>query len=188
VTQNSSDLGGMIQDAPAGEASERVKVATGMIVDFLNQSDLMQDPIISQVMEGQSPAQAMGLTRDDLEVLYAVGFNQLNAGEFNKAADTFTNLCLIDPLEAKNHYCLGMAYQLRGEPRNAAPIFINFLSLDATNPHGYLRYGECLMAQGEKTEALESFRLALIEAEKNNSDPGAASEARSKIALAEKDT
>lgn len=187
MTQNISDL--EERDLSPAEKSklETLKMATTMVAEFLAETGLDSDPIIKEMMEGQTAAQAMGLTRDELEVLYAAGFNQLNAGEFATAREAFTYLCMIDSLEAKNYYCLGMAHQLEGAPEKAAPVFINFLALDATNPHGYLRYGECLMAQGERSEALDAFRVALAEAEKNDRDPAAAAEARAKIALAEKD-
>lgn len=166
---------------------ETMTVAAQIITEFLKETGLEDNPLVKEMQAGQTAAQAMGLSRDDMEVLYAAAFNQLNAGDFAKAEDLFTYMCMIDPLQAKNHYCLGMARQMGGKHAEAAPIYINFLALDATNPHGYLRYGECMMATGERTEALEAFRLALAEAETDNRDPAAAEEARSKLALADKD-
>lgn len=188
MTQKIADLTEDSTVSPEGLPMETLTVAAGFLEEFLKETDLDKHPVVEGMMAGQSAGQAMGLSRDDLEVLYAAGFNQLNAGNFAKAEDAFMYLCMIDPLEAKNHYCFGMALQMGGKPEQAAPIYINFLGLDATNPYGYLRYGECLMAQGDRAEALEAFRLALAEADVNDKDPAAAAEARAKIALAEKDS
>ncbi|WP_163850635.1 hypothetical protein [Pseudooceanicola aestuarii] len=150
---------------------------------FAREAGLEGNDIYEGLKDGNTAAQTLGLTRQDLEVLYAVGFNLLNSGDLTKAEDAFVHLCLIDPLEAKNHYCLGLSRQMAGKPAQAIDNYLNFLALDATNPDGYLRYGECLLATGDRAEALESFRLAAAEAEKVEGQAAALAEARGRIEM-----
>lgn len=154
----------------------------------LKEMGIEDHEIVQGMKAGNTAAQTMGLSREELELLYAVGFNCLNKGDAAKAQDSFIYLSLIDPLEAKNYYCLGMAYQMQGEAQKAADAYVNFLALDATNPDGYLRYGECLLALGEKQEAIEAFELAQAEAARGNGDAKSLQEAQSKLALLKKET
>lgn len=154
----------------------------------IKEMGLENDKMVEGLMAGNTAAQTMGLDRADLEVLYAVGFNFLNQGDGAKALDSFTYLVLIDPLEAKNYYCLGMAYQMQGDMKQAAEAFVNFLALDATNPDGYLRYGECLLALGERTDAIAAFEIAEAEAAKGNGDQRTLEEAQAKLSLLKRES
>jgi len=162
-------------------------IATFMDV-FLKESGMENDRIVQGLLAGNTAAQTMGLTREDLEVLYRLGFNALSQGEIQKAHDVFYQLVTMDPLEAKNHYCMGVVKQAMGEFAVASDLFLNFLGLDATNPDGYLRYGECQLALGDAQMAREAFECAEAEAAKGNGDAVALTEARSKLAMLNKET
>ena len=140
-------------------------------------------PLLQGLKEGLTIAQTLGISRDELEVIYAVGFNLLNNGELDKAKDVFTQLVMMDGIEAKYQYCLGYVFQQQGDIQTAAKMYINFLALDATNPEGYLRLGECLLAAGEKDEAANAFRVAEAEAAKGNGSVDALALARHNLEL-----
>ena len=159
-----------------------------MMETFLEGAGLDDNPIFKRMMEGETGAQAMGLSRDELEVLYSLGFGMLSAGDVQKAYDVFFQLVMIDPFEAKNHYCMGVVKQMQGNFKAATEQFVNFLALDATNPQGYLRLGECKLALGQKDVALEAFKIAEIEAARGNGDAETLAEAKGKIALLNMET
>lgn len=183
--QDKEKLEGFFKGADPEKAAQ---VMVSFIDTFLKESGLDDDPIVQGLKDGNTAAQTLGLGREDLEVLYAMGFNALNNGEPQKAYDTFFQLTMIDPLEAKNYYCVGVSLQMMGEHARAAEMFVNFLGLDATNPDGYLRYGECLLALGETGEAREAFALAEAEAAKGNGDTAALEEAQAKLAMMQEET
>lgn len=135
-----------------------------------------------ELAEFQTLAQLRGLSRDDLEVLYTYGFGLISAGSHQQAEDTFMQLCLLDPLEAKNHYCLGVVRQMRGDWRAAKDDFLRFLALDATNPEGYLRLGECLRALGDTEGAGDCARAALAHARKGRGPEDAVQQAEKALA------
>lgn len=154
-----------LEDPNVQEAIKRGLETASVILKDLDMDD---NPIFKEMLDGQTMAQAMGLNRDDLEVIYTLGFNLMVSGKLDQAEDTFITLCMMDMLEAKNHYCLGVTRQLKQNWKMAYDDFVRFLSLDATNPEGYLRAGECMMALGDRDEARDLFELALAEAQAGN--------------------
>lgn len=171
------------QDAGTVDATKVLEMAGQELAKLIDDLGLKDNPIMQGVMDGLTVAQAMGLTREDLEVLYAVGFQKLNAGDVEAARDMFGYLVMIDPLHAPNHYCLGVVFQKLGQMQTAEAEFVNFLALDATNPAGYLRYGECCQARGAVALAREAYELAEAECRNGHGDEMMIEEARAKLAL-----
>lgn len=129
------------------------------------------ETLIEGLEEGRTIAQIKGLSRDDLDVLYEYGFNMITAGHLDKARLVFGQLCLIDPLEPRNHYCMGVTLQLQGDPAAALEAFKGFLGLEPVNPIAYLRLGECMAAMGDHGTAREFYGYARTEADKGNGAP-----------------
>ena len=77
------------------------------------------------------------------------------------------------------------ACQTRGELNKAAQMYLQFLGLDATNPMGYLRLGECLLAAKEFSEAQAAFLTAKEFAEEGKGQPGNLEEALKLLAIPE---
>lgn len=162
---------------------ERVKrIASDFFDQLINGLDLQNDRLVTGMRDGLTPAQAIGLTREELSALYALGFQKLNAGDHAKAHDVFLWLVLVDPLHAPNFYCLGVTLQLQGKFAEATEAFLQFLTRDATNPVGYLRYGECKLALGDSTAARDAFELAEAECLNGHGDATTLAEARAKLA------
>lgn len=159
------------------EAQKSLQEGIEMAMKILAEHGLDKDPSLLAVLDGQTIAQVKGLTRADLEVLYAFGFNFIVNRDAKRAEEVFTHLCLIDPLQAKNHYCLGIIRQMQERWDTAIDDFARFCALDATNPEGYLRIGECLIAKGDRDEASKMFNVALREARKGNGPKNAVEQA-----------
>lgn len=171
-----------IEDIMASKDPEGVvRLASGFFDQIIAGMGMQDDRIVQGIRDGLTPAQSMGLTRDDLSVLYTLGFQKLNAGDLAAAHDMFLWLALIDPLHAPNFYCFGVTLQMQGKAAEAIDVLLRFLALDATNPVGYLRYGECKLALGDAKAAREAFELAEAECLNGHGDEITLSEARSKL-------
>lgn len=132
---------------------------------FLENSEFGQQLKDSHVLklmreEGLTLAEAIDMPKEQLEAVYALGHQQLVAGDSKKAQDTFMQLIQFDPMDERYIYCFGVACQMNGKYAEAAKVFVQFLARDATNPEGYLRLGECFMHSGELENAREVFDLA----------------------------
>lgn len=148
---------------------------------------LDQHPTLQDMDKGLTQAQSMGLTRDDLNVIYTMGFQKLTGADFKAAEDVFFYLSVIDPLHAPNYYCLGVTRQAQGRFDDAEMAFYGFLSMDATNPVGYLRLGECKQSRGDREGAREAYALAEAECKNGHGDETTLAEARAKLAFAEQE-
>lgn len=164
-----------------------VEALANAVGTFMKDVGAEDNPILQNMMEGLTGAQAMGLDRGDLDALYTVFFQRLNTGDHVAARDGFAYLVMIDPLHAPNHYCLGVAWQAMGRMADAEPQFVTFLALDATNPVGYLRLGECYQHRGATDLAREAFELAEAECLNGHGDAITLAEARAKLVLLNKD-
>ncbi|MEM8575990.1 MAG: hypothetical protein AAGF48_15380, partial [Pseudomonadota bacterium] len=120
---------------------------------------------LEKVMEGLTLAEALDLSEEHLEAMYAVAHGYLVAGEPKKAKEAFTQLIQLNPLYERFLYGAGVACQMLGHHAVAAKIYINFLAFDATNPEGYLRLGECFLAADELDESHGAFSAAKAMAE-----------------------
>lgn len=173
-----------MRKALTGPNSEKVLMQVAQSLEtFLTVSGLKDNRVVQGLMAGSTPAQTLGLTRADLDALYAAGFAAMVAGDLQRAEDIYTHLILFDPLEAKHRYCMGVIAQAKGDHTAALDHLTNFLALDATNADGYLRLGETMLALGRRRDARESFEIALAEALKGNGDAHAVAEARHKLSL-----
>ena len=88
------------------------------------------------------------------------------------------------PLEVcpTSNYCLGVVRQMKQQWDTAIDDFARFCALDATNPEGYLRIGECLTAKGDRVQARQVFDVALREARKGNGPKNAVEQAERALA------
>lgn len=127
-----------------------------------------------RLCNGETMAQVLGITKDEMEGLYAHGFSHIQQGAPEKGLDVFRKLISLDPIEAKYRYCEGICHQMKGDIAKAAQAYMEFLGLDATNFDGYMRLGECHLANDEPAMARRYFDIAIAEAEQTPDVPGAA--------------
>src|SRR5690606_40771579 len=90
------------------------------------------------------------------EALLQLGCRFMLSNDLEQASNIFLTLALLDPLEERAQYGLGVVEQTRGDLPKAAQFFLQFILLNATDPKGYLRLGECLRGANEKEEAKRS--------------------------------
>ena len=133
--------------------------------------------IFELTRDGSTIGDALGVTKEQKTAMLDLGCRLIQAGQMDKAADILLRLTQLDPLEERAHYALGVICQTRGELHKAAQLYLLFLALDATNPMGYLRLGECLLAAKEYREAHSAFNAARKFAEEGKGQPGNLEEA-----------
>ena len=72
---------------------------------------------------------------------------------------------------------------MQGDYSVAAKMFVQFLALDATNPEGFLRLGECFYAAKELKDAKGCFEIALGECERGKGTPATLAHAKKMLAM-----
>ncbi|WP_378940825.1 hypothetical protein [Mesorhizobium sp. ANAO-SY3R2] len=178
-----SILDGVFSNKKAME--DAMSFAQNMTREAMPHLDAKTRHIIELTSDGSSLGDALGITKDQKAALLDMGCRLLQVGETDKAIDVLMRLNQLDPLEERAYYALGVACQTRGELQKAAHMYLQFLALDATNPAGYLRLGECLMAAREYSDAYVAFEAARNFAQEGAGDPEALQEALAMLAIPE---
>lgn len=119
-----------------------------------------QESIVEYLRQGLTLGNILGITPKDMNALIAQALRFIEAGRRDKARDVLLRCHQLDPLEARAVYVIGTTYQMDGDLERAAHFYMHFLALDATNPDGYLRLAECLMAAGEIDNARDAVGAA----------------------------
>lgn len=159
--------------------------ANDMLAQMLPNMDEGFRNLVEATKDGSTIGDVLGITKEQKAALLSLGCRLLQVGQTDKAIDVLMRLNMLDPLEERAYYALGVACQTKGELNKAAQMYIQFLALDATNPIGYLRLGECLLAAKEYAEAHGAFLTAKEFAAEGKGEPGNLAEAERMLAIPE---
>ena len=110
--------------------------------------------------KGASPANMCDITSQERDALFAEGCRLVQAGEVDKGRNWLMPVYLLDPLDARVIYVIAVTYQMQGNVGLAAKLYVLFIALNATNPEGHLRLGECLLSAREYDLAVQEFQIA----------------------------
>jgi tetratricopeptide (TPR) repeat protein len=120
--------------------------------------------ILDAMGEGLSLAEVMGITTQEREALLVHGLRQMQSGDAAGAQETLLTFYHLDPLDPRAAYALAANFQAQEDYLTAGRLYLTFLALDATNPEGYLRLGECFMGNREDDQASAYFEAAKVQA------------------------
>lgn len=115
----------------------------------------------AMVHHGVTPAQLRGITPDELEAVYSVTLEQLEAGQLDEALEHASLLVSNDPWDRRYHLALALCLQQYGQYDCAARFYAQALAFDATDALATYRIGECLLAMGDLSDAREAFEAAV---------------------------
>jgi len=164
---------------------DAVNFGDDMVRRALPNLDPRSRELLQLTRDGLSLGDVLGVTKEQKAALLDLGCRLLQLGQTDKAMDVLVRLNQLDPLEERAIYAIGVACQTKGELEKAAQMYLQFLALDATNPIGYLRLGECLLAAREYAEAYAAFETASEFAGKGHGQPGNLQEALRMLAVPE---
>ncbi len=110
---------------------------------------------------GLTPAQLAGITPQELEAVYALGYADLQAGRLDEAMERMAFLVQQDPWERRYHIAFAYCLQQAGQWASAGRFYAQALLIDATDAGCAMRAGECLEAMGALDEAREAYEAAV---------------------------
>ena len=123
------------------------------------------------VKDGATLKEIRGITNDELEAVYSLGFGYYRTGKFEDAQKLFEFLVLFDHLSSKYWFALGAVQQARKEWQKAIASYGYSSFLDLENPKPQFHAAECYLAIGDKANAASAI-LALENYAPRNSDIG----------------
>ena len=123
------------------------------------------------VKDGATLKEVRGITNDELEAVYSLGFGYYNTGKFEDAQKLFEFLVLFDHLSTKYWFALGAVQQARKDYQKAIASYGYSSFLDLENPKPQYHAAECYLAMGDKGNAASAI-MALEEYCPKNTDIG----------------
>jgi type III secretion system low calcium response chaperone LcrH/SycD len=124
-----------------------------------------EDSMISwttkMMKQGLSPKDAMGLSSQVLEGMYAQAYRLYNTGKYPEASHLFRTLIVMDPTQAK--YVLGLAacFHMLKEYKNAIYTYTMSSVVEANNPVPYYHSSDCFIQMKDYMSALVCLKLAI---------------------------
>jgi len=130
-----------------------------------------------QVMEqGGTLKDVRGLTADDVETIYAIGFNLYNQAKYDQAEPMFQFACLYAHTEPRYWMALGNCRQMAKQYQPAIDAYGFAYVLDQEDPSPVVQSAICFLALEQKDLAGKALDLA--DKTIANSKPNAAASQR----------
>ena len=120
---------------------------------------------------GATMKEVKGITNDELEAVYSLGFGYYNTGKFDDAQKLFEFLVLFDHLNTKYWFALGAVQQAKKDFQKAIASYGYSSFLDLENPKPQFHAAECYLALGDKPNAASAL-LALEQYAPQNTEIG----------------
>ena len=106
---------------------------------------------------GATMKEVKGITNDELEAVYSLGFGYYSTGKFEDAQKLFEFLVLFDHLSTKYWFALGAVQQAQKDYQKAIASYGYSSFLDLENPKPQLHAAECYLALGDKENAASAI-------------------------------
>ena len=108
-------------------------------------------------VKGATMKEVRGITNEELESVYSLGFGYYNTGKFEDAQKLFEFLVLFDHLSTKYWFALGAVQQARKDYQKAIASYGYSSFLDLENPKPQYHAAECYLALGDKANAASAI-------------------------------
>lgn len=101
-------------------------------------------------------------TNEDISLLYSLGVNLYERGDYPQAKDIFQRLVLSRPHEIKFWQALGATQQMHRSFEEALNAYAMASLIDDSEPSSHFHASECLYALEEYEQALKALECAKI--------------------------
>ncbi|MEI8301137.1 MAG: SycD/LcrH family type III secretion system chaperone [Chlamydiota bacterium] len=123
---------------------------------------------IGQNIENHSMMSPHDFTNEDISLLYSLGVNLYEQGDYTQAKTVFQRLVLAKPHEKKFWMALGASLQMKKHYQEALTSWAMASLIQDEDPTPHFHAAECLLCLEDKTQA----KKALQEAKKRSeNDP-----------------
>ncbi|GAB4271241.1 MAG: SycD/LcrH family type III secretion system chaperone VcrH [Opitutales bacterium] len=113
------------------------------------------------LLEGLSFKDLKGISDEDMEGIYAVGFNLYNNGKYEDALKVFQFLCFFDHFNRKYWMALGGARQMLKSYKDAIDAYSVATVLKVHDPMAPLQAASCYLALGDAKSAKSALHCAI---------------------------
>ena len=115
--------------------------------------------VIEGFAAGKTVAEMRGLSPDEVEAIYSLGYTYYQVGKLDEAEKVFRFVCFMDHLDGKYWLALGAVLQSKRQLDEAVKVYANILLMNMNEPRAYYRIAECKLALGNRDEAREALEI-----------------------------
>lgn len=117
--------------------------------------------ILERAITGQETVGAsMGLSPDNIEYLYSVGYQQFHSGNYQKALPMFSLVVLLDRKNTKYFKAIGECYFQMKQYKDAIDAFMSVHLIDIYDPWPFYRIAECYLKLNDPKHAVFNYGMA----------------------------
>ncbi|MDQ8033438.1 CesD/SycD/LcrH family type III secretion system chaperone [Bordetella genomosp. 1] len=121
----------------------------------------LHDQIVAQFARGGSLGELNGMTADECEALYSLGYGLYEKGRYPDALKVLSYLVALNHTEHRYLVALGAAAQALGKHADALQQYMAATLLDPLEPAPAFYAAQCLTEMGQFDTALQSCDLVL---------------------------
>jgi type III secretion system low calcium response chaperone LcrH/SycD len=136
--------------------SETVTVG-GLQLSGLNPT---QRKALEVLSAGGTLKDVRGLSKEDVETIYAIGYNLYNQAQYDKAEPMFQFACFYEHAEPRYWVALGNCRQMTKNYERAIDAYGFGYALDINNPWPVIQTAICYLALQDKEQAADALALA----------------------------
>lgn len=127
---------------------------------------------IRSALEQDGTFGPQNLNREDIGLLYSLGYRLYQSNDLEQAEVIFKRLILADSLDRKHWWGFGAVQQAQKKYEPALTSWSMCCLLDDEDPLAHFHAAECLLALGHKDEACKALDAAKDRIEDLDSDLG----------------
>jgi len=127
--------------------------------------------LLQHLYEGGTLGDLRGLEDKHYEALYAIGLNQYQLGQYDKAIEMFQFLVLMNPWDRRFPIALGSSYQMTQRFDKALGYYTMAVSLNMMDPIPMFHSAECMTALGHYSEAAEALQFVIRNSKTSEHEP-----------------
>ena len=125
--------------------------------------------IVAAVLDGARPADVAGIPQEQLEALYALGYNLYTAGRYEDSRTVFQGLCLYDQTDSRFWSGLGASLQGGGQFEKAIDVYsMAAMTTGLADPAPIYYAAQCYLKMGRPEEAVAALEGIPVLGEEGN--------------------
>lgn len=143
------------------DMKEQIEKATEALKGKLSPKDLrLQKEVMEKVfVEGMSVREAINISQETVEFIYAHAYNLYKAGKYDDAIPIFHVLNFLDERDNRYRFALAACHQMKKEYAEALLLYHSCQAFDMRNPLYMWHAAECYLELGETMKAYLALRL-----------------------------
>ncbi len=119
------------------------------------------EQILDALRQMPSIHESINIPKSQVEGIYNLGYQNYNQGQYDKATQYFRLGYILDPLNEKYLFSLGLSLEKERQFFEAASAYLLWSQMQVHSPLGDFRAAVCFMELGDKRAAQSILRAAV---------------------------